>query len=81
MTVDELAAHNHVLMVGGYSGWETYTVNGDQLYVPNYINALNSGGIIYTGPVYDDHTYTSGMNAPHNNMEPYKVVYIFMRSA
>lgn len=26
-------------------------------------------------------TDTSGAGKPHNNMEPYKVVYIFMRSA
>lgn len=68
-------------MIGGYSKWATYTVNGGQLYVPNFSNSLNSNGLTYTGPAYKDNTYTSGLNSPHNNMQPYSVVYIFKRNA
>ena len=80
LSVDELAAHTHTFYIAGYSGWPVASVN-TQLYVFNYSNMVNSSGLPYTGNVYPDSVYPQGGNAPHNNMEPYKVVYIFMRSA
>lgn len=81
LTPGENAPHAHMLLVGGYAGWETQTVKGAQRYVPNYEHMLNSNGQVYTGPVKSDQTYASGSGTPHNNMQPYEVIYRWKRIA
>ena len=80
MTVDELASHAHPFYIGGYSGWPLEITVNPQKYVFNYANSVNSGGTTYTGHVFQDTVYPQGGNVPHNNMEPYLVVYIFKRT-
>lgn len=70
----------HPFYVGGYSGWGVGTVNL-QKYVFNNDHALNTDGTTYTGHIYSDKVYPTGGNQPHNNMQPYLVVYIFKRSS
>ena len=79
MTVDELASHTHPFYVGGYSGWAAGT-SSLQVYVFDFNHALNSNGKTYTGPIMKDTINPTGGNVPHNNMEPYRVVYIFKRT-
>ena len=79
MTVEELASHTHPFYVGGYSGWAAGT-SSLQTYVFDFNHALNSNGKTYTGPIMKDSINPTGGNVPHNNMEPYRVVYIFKRT-
>lgn len=66
MTVEELASHSHTIYAG-YGSQE-----GTEIDYP--LTNRNS--------TWSNRETTSvGGNMPHNNMEPYKVVYIFMRSA
>lgn len=81
LTVDELASHAHTFYIGGYSGWPLEITVNPQRFVFNHVNAVNSGGEKYTGHVFRDTVYPTGGNVPHNNMEPYKIVYIFRRNA
>ena len=79
MTVEELASHVHSFYIGGYVGWSVGTADS-QKYVFNYDHALNTSGTTYTGHITQDNVYPQGGNVPHNNMEPYRVVYIFKRT-
>lgn len=79
ISVEELASHAHSFYVGGYNGWDVGTANL-QKYVFNYDDALNNNGATYTGHISQDRVYPQGGNVPHNNMEPYQVVYIFRRT-
>lgn len=66
LSVEELASHSHIV----YAGYGSQA--GDELDQP--LTNRNS--------VWNNRTTSSvGGDQPHNNMEPYKVVYIFMRSA
>ena len=66
LSVEELASHSHIV----YAGYGSQA--GDELDQP--LTNRNS--------VWSNRTTSSvGGDQPHNNMEPYKVVYIFMRSA
>ena len=66
LSVEELASHSHIVY-GGYGSQD-----GDEIDQP--LTNRNS--------VWSNRTTSSvGGDQPHNNMEPYKVVYIFMRSA
>ena len=86
MTVEELAAHNHYISANCLVWAPKDTWNGtiSSTQIPK------GSGYDGDGPVFMDRTlgsarfrYTAdaGKNVAHNNMEPYKVVYIFMRSA
>lgn len=66
LTVEELAAHSHTLLAGFGS---TSSVEND--------NPLTNRNSVWS----NRQTSSVGGNMPHNNMEPYKAVYIFMRSA
>lgn len=79
LPIEELASHVHSFYVGGYSGWGVGTANL-QKYVFSNDHALNTDGTTYTGHICQDRVYPQGGDVPHNNMEPYKVVYIFRRT-
>lgn len=81
LSVEELARHAHPFYVGGYSGWPLRITVNPQRYVFSYDHSLNPTGAQYTGRVFEDTVYPTGGNVPHNNMEPYKIVYIFRRNA
>ena len=81
LPVEELASHAHTFYIGGYSGWPLEITVNPQRYVFKYDHSLNYNGATYTGRVYEDTVYPTGGNVPHNNMEPYKIVYIFKRTA
>lgn len=66
LTVEELAAHSHVVFAGFGS---TSSTEND--------NPLTNRSSVWN----NRETSSVGGNMPHNNMEPYKVVYVFMRSA
>lgn len=65
LTVEELASHSHTLNRNSASGTESWCLIDHE-----------SAEKWQTGDVG-----SAGGDQPHNNMEPYKVVYIFMRSA
>lgn len=66
LTVEELAAHSHTLSAGFGS---TPSAEND--------NPLTNRNSVWN----NRQTSSAGGNMPHNNMEPYKVVHVFMRSA
>ena len=66
LTVEELAAHSHTLSTGYGS---TSSEEND--------NPMTNRNSVWS----NRETKSVGGNMPHNNMEPYKVVYVFMRSA
>lgn len=72
MTVEELASHAHIVAkTSAIVGWQGSSPEG-------------AYGDITTGTtikIYNPKTHESGGDQPHNNMEPYKVVYVFMRFA
>lgn len=75
MTVEELAGHRH--MVPGENSTQYEKEHTD------YVNVVSNSARAYV-TLYDDAAIKSsysGSDKPHNNMEPYKVVYIFTRSA
>ncbi|WP_443795665.1 phage baseplate protein [Dialister hominis] len=91
LTVEELAQHKHqiALTSGGYAATEPKSIyytgeNPDP--IKNGMFSDRAVGETYgdgkTAYYYDSSFLNNtGDNHPHNNMEPYKVVYIFMRSA
>ena len=81
LSVGELASHAHPVYIGGYSEWPLVITVNPQRYVFSYNHSLNTGGTPYTGRVCEDTVNPTGGNVPHNNMEPYKAVYIFKRNA
>ena len=66
LTIDELAAHSHVVYAG-YGSTSTAELDSPM----TNRNSVSSDRI----------TSSVGGNMPHNNMEPYKVVYIFKRAS
>lgn len=66
LTVDELASHSHIVYAG-YGSQEGTEIDQP---ITNRNSTWNNRK-----------TSSVGGDQPHNNMEPYKVVYIFMRSA
>lgn len=72
LTVDELAEHTHDAISGngGKKSITRWAIKGQGLDTINDSDIYNFNA-----------TQPTGNNQPHNNMEPYKVVYIFMRSA
>ena len=66
LTVDELAAHSHVVFAG-YGSQSSTEIDQPSTNRNSIWN--------------NRQTSSAGGNMPHNNMEPYKVVYVFMRSA
>ena len=66
LTVAELASHSHTLSTG--YGSTSSTENDNPMTNRNSVSSNRN-------------TSSVGGNMPHNNMEPYKVVYVFMRSA
>lgn len=65
LTVEELASHSHTLNRNSASGTGSWCL-------------IDHEGVIKW---QDGDVGSAGGDQPHNNMEPYKVVYIFMRSA
>lgn len=72
LSVDELAEHTHDAISGngGKKSITRWAIKGQGLDTINDSDIYNFNA-----------TQPTGNNQPHNNMEPYKVVYIFMRSA
>ena len=91
LTVEELAEHRHQIALthGGFAATEPNSIyfNGkDPNPIKNGMFSDRGVGKTYadgnTGYYFNsDFLSNTGDNQPHNNMEPYKVVYIFMRSA
>ena len=88
MTVEELAAHAHGQNINGNGndGWNNFY--GEMVTLPD--NGKGKGQDGYAAyqqgnswVLGGNRVYTSktGGDKPHNNMEPYKVIYVFMRSA
>lgn len=69
LTVDELASHSHPFIP---DSTKTGTGGGTLWYV-------DAGTVGTNGKTRE--TESTGNDQPHNNMEPYKVVYIFRRNA
>ena len=69
LTVQELASHNHSQSLSGSS-----TVNTDRNAAYSWTVPTNS--YIYSG--MDLARYTGG-DQPHNNLQPYVVVYMYRR--
>ncbi|WP_329778453.1 phage baseplate protein [Allisonella histaminiformans] len=86
LTLDESARHTHGQNINGNGndGWKNRY--GELVTLPD--NGTGQGQDGYASPVNKwvlggNRVYTSeaGGNKPHNNMQPYQVVYIFKRSA
>ena len=86
MTVDESARHTHGQNINGNgnAGWnnsygelvtlpDNDTGNGQEGYSSSGLTWVSGGNRVYTSE--------TGGNKPHNNMQPYQVVYIFKRTA
>lgn len=70
LPVDELASHSHPFILDSP---KTGTAGGGTWYV--------DAGTVGDKNGKTRETESTGNDQPHNNMQPYKVVYIFMRSA
>ena len=68
LTVDEMPRHNHNLFGSPNEG--TYDVNSINSKIVGNRKFRNTGVVDY-----------AGANLPHNNMPPYKAVYIWYRQA
>lgn len=79
LSVEELASHTHQFYLGGYKDWPAITPKL-QKYIFNFNDTINPGGATYSQHMYPDSVEPIGGNVPHNNMEPYRVVYIFKRT-
>ena len=86
MTVEELAKHSHGQNTNGTGndGWDgTY---GKQVALPvknagteeGYANLIYKDGLWCTG-TYRVKTDTAGSDAPHNNIQPSRAAYIWVR--
>lgn len=90
LTVEELASHGHMVRL-----WNTVNSGRAKVYISSWVDSGQDyyfhpsgswGANNNNAPQYgmgdpSGTTGGTGNNKPHNNMEPYKVVYIFMRSA
>lgn len=72
LTVDELAAHTHDCISGDGSKSSTNRWS----IVGTGVDTLNKGNVYNFSA-----TQPSGGGQPHNNMQPFEVVYIFRRSS
>ena len=72
LTVDELAAHTHDCIAGDGSQSSTNRWS----IVGTGVDTLNKGNVYNFSA-----TQPSGGGQPHNNMQPFEVVYIFRRSS
>lgn len=79
--VDELAEHSHITEAMVWSDISNvadgYRLRGDL----GADDTLTDGWILNSHLKNPSKSTSTGNNASHNNMEPYKVVYIFKRTA
>lgn len=76
MTVDELAHVEGTFYMGERNGLTKKLVSGVFSY--SYVDGMWAPSVDHDGGCI---TMSFGSDKPHNNMGPYKAVYIFMRTA
>jgi hypothetical protein len=80
LTINEMPSHNHAFTSGGHAMCIYTNADPANQYSWGYVAGQNTGWYINANKNVADITYNGG-NAAHNNMPPYKAVYIWERTA
>ena len=80
LTINEMPSHNHAFTSGGHAMCIYTNADPANQYSWGYVAGQNTGWYINANKNIADITYNGG-NAAHNNMPPYKAVYIWERTA
>lgn len=80
LTINEMPSHNHAFTSGGHAMCIYTNADPVNQHSWGYTAGQNTGWYINANKDIADITYNGG-NAAHNNMPPYKAVYIWERTA
>lgn len=80
LTTAEMPSHNHAFTSGGHAMCIYTNADPANQHSWGYVAGQNTGWYINANKNVADITYNGG-NAAHNNMPPYKAVYIWERTA
>ena len=80
LTINEMPSHNHAFTSGGHAMCIYTNADPANQHSWGYVAGQNTGWYINANKNVADITYNGG-NAAHNNMPPYKAVYIWERTA
>ena len=80
LTTPEMPSHNHAFTSGGHAMCIYTNADPANQHSWGYVAGQNTGWYINANKNVADITYNGG-NAAHNNMPPYKAVYIWERTA
>lgn len=80
LTSSEMPSHNHAFTSGGHAMCIYTNADPANQHSWGYVAGQNTGWYINANKNVADITYNGG-NAAHNNMPPYKAVYIWERTA
>ena len=80
LTINEMPSHNHAFTSGGHAMCIYTNADPANQHSWGYVVGQNTGWYINANKNVADITYNGG-NAAHNNMPPYKAVYIWERTA
>nr|DAG22707.1 MAG TPA: Baseplate structural protein [Caudoviricetes sp.] len=80
LTINEMPSHNHEFTSGGHAMCIYTNADPANQHSWGYVAGQNTGWYINANKNVADITYNGG-NAAHNNMPPYKAVYIWERTA
>lgn len=86
LTVDEMPEHSHntynLTSASNYGSTKDYPVNAySAMYIETSYKKNSATTTLYDGGAFGGVTSNAGGSQPHNNMPPYKVVYIWERTA
>ena len=80
LTINEMPSHNHAFTSGGQAMCINTKADPANQHSWGYTVGQNTGWYINANKDIANITYNGG-NAAHNNMPPYKAVYIWERTA